>query len=204
MSRKTHNNTTSGLSNSSGNFPDPVALRLIDACDSIGDLIDYWGFKRVQGRVWAVIALSKHPRPQIEIAETLQISKSLVSLTISELMEYNLVRPIDERRGAPYEATLDIWPVVSDVLRSREWMLLESARLSLTGLKEEIELSGEAHTAFNLNHAQILLNITELAQAMLKTVMSIRNPEPPQVTQSWMKRASTVLTSFRRRHTPET
>ncbi|MEL6179965.1 MAG: hypothetical protein AAFS10_13485, partial [Myxococcota bacterium] len=100
-------------------FPDPVALRLSDACDAIGDVIEYWGFKRVQGRIWTFIALSDRPRAQVEVAEQLQISKSLVSLTISELAEYNLVRPISDRRGAPYEATLDIWPVVSDVLRSR-------------------------------------------------------------------------------------
>ena len=180
-------------------FPDPVSLRLIDACDAIGDVIEYWGFKRVQGRVWTYVALSREPRAQIEIAEALQISKSLVSLTISELAEFNLVRPISDRRGAPYEATLDIWPVVSDVLRSREWMLLETARLALSSLREEIEISGDDADDLNLEHAKLLLNMTELAQAMLKTVMSIRNPEPPQVTQSWMKRASSILTSFRKR-----
>lgn len=188
-------------SNAPDPFEDPLERSILNVCNAVGDVIAYWGFKHVQGRVWTYVALSNRPRAQVEVAEALQVSKSLVSLTMSELTELNLVRATGPQRGAPYEATLDIWPVVSDVLRSREWMLLESARLALISAREELQLSGDGTADFKLDNVKLLLTMVEVAQSVLHTIMTIRNPEPAAVTQSWVQRASSLLSSFRRRST---
>ena len=45
--------------------PDAAAViinrRVMEVCDSIGDFIEYWGFKAIHGRVWALLALSTDP-----------------------------------------------------------------------------------------------------------------------------------------------
>ena len=72
---------------------DRMTLRILGVCDAVGAFIEGWGFRAIHGRVWALLALSRAPMPQTVIAETLGVSRSLVSLAISELMEYGLVRP---------------------------------------------------------------------------------------------------------------
>ena len=195
------NNThTSEARKRGGEFPDPVTRRIVVACDSIGELVDYWGFKKVQGRIWTYLVLSRDPRHQVDIADALGISKSLVSLTVSELMERNLVRAIEDRRNAPIEATLDVWPTVSEILRSREWMLLESARVALEDVRAELEWQDEGEAEYNLDHVERVLAIIELVQSLLKVVMSIRRPEPKSEQEvGWMKRASNLLVQLRRR-----
>ena len=45
--------------------------------------------------------------------EVLGVSRSLVSLAISELTDYGLVRATSEARNAPWEATWDVWPTIT-------------------------------------------------------------------------------------------
>ena len=105
--------------------PDGAAViinrRVLEVCDSIGDFIEYWGFKGIHGRVWALLALSTDPLAQVQIAQYLGVSRSLVSGVIAELVERGLVRSIDSSRNSPYVALTDFWPTVASVLRSREW-----------------------------------------------------------------------------------
>jgi len=181
-------------------FTDTLTLRIVTACDAVGELVEYWGFKKVQGRVWTYVVLSRHPRHQNEIAEALEVSKSLVSLTVTELMERNLVRAVDDRRNAPIEASLDVWPTVSEILRSREWMLLESARVALEDVRAELEWQEEDDRQYNIEHVSRVLSIIELVQSLLKVVMSVRRPEPATGQESgWMQKASSLIGQLRRR-----
>ena len=110
---------------------DPLARSVLQVGQAAGSFIEYWGFKAIHGRIWTVLALHIEPLSQTEICELLGVSRSAVSTAMAELVEFGLVRPVDGHRHAPYEAILDIWPAVAEVLRSREWMLLESARVAL-------------------------------------------------------------------------
>ena len=33
--------------------------RVLEVCDAIGEFIEYWGFKSIHGRVWAMLALGQ-------------------------------------------------------------------------------------------------------------------------------------------------
>lgn len=180
-------------------FDDPVHLRVVTACDAVGSLVEYWGFKKVQGRVWTYLVLASSPRHQIEIAETLGISKALVSSTVAELMERNLVRAVEDKRSAPVEATLDVWPTIAEILRAREWRLLEDARVALEDVRAELEWQPEDEREFNVEHVSRVISIIEVVQALLRAVMSLRRPEPEVDQLGWISRASRLIGQLRRR-----
>ena len=149
-----------GQRNSSAEHEDwerVLKARQLDVCDAIGDFIEYWGFKRIHGRVWALVALSAQPLPQVEIAQQLGVSRSLVSGVVAELVERGLLRPTEAKRNTPYTAMTDFWPTVAAVLRSREWLLLEKVKIALEGFLVEYErMPAESDVTFNVSRVRNL------------------------------------------------
>jgi hypothetical protein len=58
-------------------------------------------------------------------------------------------------------------------------MLIERARVALEGLVQEAEFAAESglHTVYDLPRMRLLLRMTELAQAVLRTFLAIRAPQ---------------------------
>ena len=173
--------------------------RVLRVCDSAGAFIEWWGFKAIHGRVWTLLALKGAPMTQSKVAQTLGVSKALVSTAVSELSDFGLVRPIQDHRNSPYEATIDVWPTISDILRTREWMLMESARVALESAIEEAKTQREAgvEPAFDLERMKILLTMTEAAQGFLKTIVGMRLPKPIEGLAGWAGKAAALVRSFR-------
>ncbi len=176
-----------------------LTRRVLAVCDRAGSFIEYWGFKAIQGRMWTLLALRGEPMTQREIGRLLGVSRSAVSTTISELLERELVRPVGDHRNAPYEANLDVWPVITGVLREREWMMIESARLALEAAIEEAEIAAAAGEAvpFDVARMRLLLRMTEMGQAFLRLLLSLRAPKTPSRVQDWMSRAMELVRRLR-------
>lgn len=171
-------------------------IRLV--CEAVGDFIKYWGFKSILGRVWAVLALTHRPLTQAEMVSFLGVSRSQVSEAIAELTELGLVRATQQHRNSPFVAELDVWPVIADVLRRREWMLIESARLALEAAVEEVDRGGRVSAAlYSVEHLQTLLTMTELAQSLLRIVISARS-ESGQDLLRWAQGAKGFLSTLSR------
>lgn len=169
--------------------------RIVQVCEAVGDFIEYWGFKGVQGRIWTLLALSRSPLSQAEVARRLAISRASVSLAITQLMDLGLVRRAAQGRQAPFEAVLDVWPVIADILRGREWMLLESARLSMESALEEVTLAqsrGET-VEWDPRRIRFLLGLTELAQGLLRLLVSMRQGAGVETLTRWFSRANELL-----------
>src|SRR5687768_14009568 len=169
---------------------DNMTQRILAVCDAVGSFIEGWGFKSIHGRVWALLALSKQPVSRSEMAETLAVSRSLVSLAVAELTQYGLIRPTSDARNAPYEASFDVWPTITDVIRNREWMLIERARVALESALAEAEYREEARLPndYDLGRIRLLLAMTELAQATLKAILSVRMPRTLDAFGQWLGR----------------
>ncbi len=89
--------------------------------DRIGEFIRYWGFKKIHGQVWCYLYLNKCPLDATQLIERLDVSKALMSKTISELLEYKVIIPIDDcRKKRRYASNPDILHVITSVLRQRE------------------------------------------------------------------------------------
>jgi DNA-binding transcriptional regulator GbsR (MarR family) len=176
-----------------------MTRRVLRVCDAVGEFIEYWGFKHVHGRIWALLALRKEPISQAEIGRTLRISRSLVSESMRELTELGLVRPTSDRRNTPYQAVFDVWPTIADVLRSREWMLLEKARNALEAAVGEAELrvARGIELPWDLDKMRMLLRMTELFQSLLKFLIAMRLPEPLKGVPGALARTRGLVRSLR-------
>ena len=96
--------------------------------DRIGQLMGFWGFKRVHGRVWAILFLAQGPLSAAEIRERLGISIGATSMAINELRRWGAVREVAVRsRSAHFEPETNIWRLMSRVLQDRERRMLDEA-----------------------------------------------------------------------------
>ena len=102
---------------------------LHEVADAIGALIEFWGFKRVMGRLWTILYLQDEPATAAELCERLEISTGAASMTLAELERWGVVKrsrkPGDRREY--FEAETDIWKMVSRVLRERELQQIDRA-----------------------------------------------------------------------------
>jgi DNA-binding MarR family transcriptional regulator len=101
-----------------------------EVADAVGALMEFWGFKRVMGRLWTVLYLTGEPLAAAELCERLAISSGAASMTLADLERWGVVkrsRKAGDRREY-FEAETDVWKMVSRVLRERERSPPESRR----------------------------------------------------------------------------
>src|ERR1700743_1087549 len=108
----------------------------------VGRLIEFWGFKRNMGRVWTVLYLSPEPLSAEDLRHALQLSSGAVSMTLSELSRWGVVRRvwIQGERKDFYTAEVQLWRMISRVFNEREkseiTMAIESFEEALADLSK--------------------------------------------------------------------
>jgi DNA-binding transcriptional regulator GbsR (MarR family) len=122
--------------------PKPMA----ELCSLIGDFIQYWGFKKIHGQIWAMVFLSKEPTCATTLVKRLHVSKALVSLAIKDLVEFEVLQIVGHgsRGRALYQSHPDLIYVISQVLISREKKMLERIKAKQTEVAELIATSQES------------------------------------------------------------
>ena len=175
---------------------------VVEVCNSVGTFIEWWGFKAIHGRVWTLLALSKLDLTQAELARRLGVSPALLSSAIHELEQFGLVKHVEadagQGRSAAWSAVMDVWPVIGDVLRNREYAMVESARVALEAAIEEVELAqGEEGVDYDLGRMRVLLALTEAAHATLRLLVSLRVPKSAEYLGESLSKASTLLRALR-------
>lgn len=90
-----------------------------------GEMGSRWGINRTVGQIYALIFISQRPLNADEIADTLEFSRSNVSVGLKELQSWRLVRlkhlPGDRREY--FKAPADVWEifrVLAEERRRRE------------------------------------------------------------------------------------
>src|SRR5947199_3927603 len=83
---------------------------------------------QLQGRIFALLYLHRHPLALEEVAAELEQSKSNISVNIRGLVEWHLVRRthVAGSRKDHYEAATDFWRVMQEIMERRyRWKLLQ-------------------------------------------------------------------------------
>mgnify|MGYP006258632775 CR=1 FL=1 len=117
------------------------AIRL--TCESIGQFMETWGFKKVMGQIWAFLYLCPEPGSAKDICQALGISPALVSITIQDLQRWGVVKKISPLgvRKDYYVAEHNLWQMIQKVFQEREKKIvshvLENLEDALSALKEE-------------------------------------------------------------------
>lgn len=107
--------------------------------DSVGDFIRYWGFRRIHGRIWAEVYLSKKPLSGVELTKILDVSKALASLALNELIEYDLISCINPQdKTKRYRANDDVYGVIKKILIKREQVLIKKSQKHFDALEKTL------------------------------------------------------------------
>lgn len=154
----------------------------IAVSDILGRLIEFWGFKRNMGRVWAVLYLSPDPLSADDLRQALKLSSGAVSMTLSELSRWGVVRKvwIQGERKDFYAAEVQLWRMISRVFNERERSeiiaAIEAFEEALAALERTRKTSSDAATRARaeLQHERIsqLLKLAKLGKGLLDALLS--------------------------------
>jgi DNA-binding transcriptional regulator GbsR (MarR family) len=151
----------------------PEALELV--ADTVGQLMEYWGFKHIMGRIWTALYLSSRPLSAPELAESLHISAGAVSMTLKELLDWGAVRRVSLRdsRKDHFVAENNIWKMLSRVLAERESRriqeTLENLRIAIGDLKKR---SADAEQQFQTKRLEELKELVVVGDRLLKLFLA--------------------------------
>ena len=114
-----------------------VPPELEDVATQVGEFMEYWGFKSVHGRIWTHLYLSPEPLSASELIKRLDISKALVSMSLNDLLEYDVIQVAGkiEHGTTTYQANPDVISVITNVLRKREKRMLGRVASAAKALK---------------------------------------------------------------------
>jgi DNA-binding transcriptional regulator GbsR (MarR family) len=103
------------------------------AIEAVGNVIEFWGFKRNQGRVWALLYLRGELLTAGEIERELDLSKGGVSMLLRDLERWGVVRRVRQLQDGVwrYSAETDLVRMVSRVIEEREAGLVTRVRADL-------------------------------------------------------------------------
>lgn len=103
------------------------------AVDAVGNVIEFWGFKRNQGRVWALLYLRDVALTASEIEHELALSKGGVSMLLRDLERWGVVVRARTAGDAAwrYRAETELVQMVSRVIEEREFNFVSRMRADL-------------------------------------------------------------------------
>ncbi len=101
--------------------------------DAVGNVIEFWGFKNNQGRVWALLYLRDAELSAAQIRSVLDLSKGGVSNLTRELEGWDVIErlPRGEDATTRFRANCDLARMIRRVLREREASFLATVRQDL-------------------------------------------------------------------------
>lgn len=110
--------------------------------DAVGDVIEFWGFKRNHGRVWALLYMRRQPMSSSEIQEALDLSKGAVSMITRDLEVWNVVSRVRQATSSAWHfvAEVEFMQMIGQVLEQREGQLISRVA---TDLKDAGRLASE-------------------------------------------------------------
>lgn len=156
--------------------------------DVVGRLIEFWGFKRNMGRIWAVLYLSPEPLSAEDLRRLLSLSSGAVSMTLGELARWGVVRRVwvqGERKDF-FAAEVQLWRMISRVFNEREKSEIdaaieafEEALVSLERMKAQAAHAPANEKAETLARVELqkerigqLLELAKLGKRLLDALLS--------------------------------
>ena len=162
----------------------------LEVLDLVGAMIEFWGFRKILGQLWAALYLAGRPMSAPELQRRLKASSGAVSLALGDLKKWGAIsqtwRP--GYRGILYVPETNFWKMVSRVVRERELNLVSSAAERLHACEEMLlRLSRSARGAEKRELIEIAGRVEKLhrlsvfALNVLRALVSLRAIEPATV-----------------------
>ena len=151
----------------------PLSPILYRACEAVGQVMELWGFKRIHGMVWMYIFLQPQPVSAHDIRTALGISSGLVSMTLAELLHWNVVH----RQSAPgdrkdyYTAETNIGRPIMKVLRERESYQIDVMLNVLREVQTSFDPQGDPNKVFAARQLDTLIQLGEVGQSLFSAFL---------------------------------
>jgi DNA-binding transcriptional regulator GbsR (MarR family) len=115
------------------------------AVDAVGNVIEFWGFKRNQGRVWALLYLRGTAMTAGELEKTLNLSKGGVSMLLRDLERWAVILRVREPGSGAwkYRAETELVKMVRRVMEEREGEFIARIRADLTEALRLAQITGK-------------------------------------------------------------
>lgn len=149
--------------------------------DVIGRLIEFWGFKRNMGRIWAVLYLSPEPLSAEDLRLCLKLSSGAVSMTLNELLRWGVVRKVwvqGERKDF-FTAEVHLWRMISRVFSEREKTEIvtaieafEAALSDLSALRDSDDPKVRERARLQYERITGLLELAKLGRRLIDTFLA--------------------------------
>lgn len=148
--------------------------QITEVATKIGEFIDYWGFKKIHGRIWTLMFLAEEPVDANYLIKNLGVSKALISMSLKELIQYKVVFPIKEKRSTQhYIANPDVIDAVTEVLINREAKMLLDIRTACE-LLSRVDRGQLGHNATDAR-VKGLLGLVKKADNLLKAFIKFKS-----------------------------
>jgi len=147
---------------------------LIDLAKTVGEFMQYWGFSKIDGQIWCLIFITQNPLSGQELAKALGISKASVSLTIHELLFYEVIESTSRgnRNTIYYRSNPNIEQVIVNVLKNRELKLIEKAANALKNVQQNERIKPQIAPIINHEKLEELEVIIHQGLAFLNILIS--------------------------------
>lgn len=172
------------------------------AIDAVGSVIEFWGFKRNQGRVWALLYLRDTPMSAAELQEVLALSKGAVSMITRELERWQVLQR-ERAAGASvwhYRANKDFRSMLFRVLTQREMVFLSRIKNSLAAAENAARQDPEASSEM-LDRLQRMYALAQRCDALVRRFVNTAQLDARQVLRVLEQRARSRLAQRKRRST---
>jgi len=126
-----------------------------------GEMGSRWGINRTVGQIYALLYISNKPLCADEIAETLEFSRSNVSMGLKELQAWRLVRLRHQAgdRREYFEAPSDVWEIFRVLAEERRRREIEPTLSMLrTALLETPNTEAERHAQQRMREMHDLID----------------------------------------------
>ena len=161
----------------------------LQVAEAVGQLMEFWGFKRQMGRLWTVLFLSPDPMDVAALAERLQMSTSAVSQSLAELATWGAVRKTwvtGERRDF-YSVEPRVWRLVRQVVERRELVLIRDASETFAAadrVLRELRAPGtsRAAIAFKRRRLAYLRALASVGDRMVRAFVAGKTVDPSELS----------------------
>jgi DNA-binding transcriptional regulator GbsR (MarR family) len=149
--------------------------------------MQFWGFKRPMGRLWAVLYLSPQPMSAADLGEILRMSTGSVSMALSELEKWGAVMRtwIPGVRRDFFVAESDIWKMIQRVMRERELTLVvdfgQSVRMAenqVSDLETDADADLQSALTYKRDRLRRLSDLSGTGETLLKALVAGDSVDP--------------------------
>jgi DNA-binding transcriptional regulator GbsR (MarR family) len=139
------------------------------AVDAGGNVIEFWGFKRNQGRVWAFLYLRDVALTAAEIERELDLSKGGVSMLLRDLERWGVVLRVRTPGDSAwrYRAETDLLQMARRVIEEREFSFISRIRADLEEARK-MAASDPGTTKGQIDRLQRMETLAEATEKAVK------------------------------------